>query len=119
MVYEVGLADQTPKPPVVLSYSVRKFEGPLDLLLHLIQKAQVNIYDIPIAEITDQFLAYLQTPSQLDLDDLTEFYAMAAHLIYMKSRLLLPDQDAIEEDEEFAELRTDLVERLLEYQKFK
>ncbi|MDY0372159.1 MAG: segregation/condensation protein A [Sphaerochaetaceae bacterium] len=119
MVYEVGSANQPPKPQIALSYSVKKFEGPLDLLLHLIQKAQVNIYDIPIAEITDQFLAYLQTPSRLDLDDLTEFYAMAAHLIYMKSRLLLPSPDKESDDEEFAELRTNLVERLLEHQKFK
>jgi segregation and condensation protein A len=89
------------------------------LLLHLIQKAQVNIYDIPIAEITDQFLAYLDMASKLDLDDLTDFYAMAAHLIYLKSKMLLPNDDGFDEDDEFSEMRTELVERLLEYQKFK
>ncbi len=102
-----------------LSYSIRQFEGPLDLLLHLVQKAQVNIYDIPVAQITDQFLAYLDIANSLDLDDLTEFYAMAAHLIYLKSKMLLPGDDGLEEDEEFLEMRTELVERLLEYQKFK
>ena len=102
-----------------LSYSIRQFEGPLDLLLHLIQKAQISIYDIPISEITDQFLQYLRTAESLDLDDLTEFYAMAAHLIYMKGRMLIPQDDDGSQDFEFDQLRGELVERLLEYQKFK
>ena len=119
MVQEAGLVDQGVISPSTLSYSIRQFEGPLDLLLHLIQKAQVNIYDIPIAEITDQFLAYLDMASKLDLDDLTDFYAMAAHLIYLKSKMLLPNDDGFDEDDEFSEMRTELVERLLEYQKFK
>lgn len=119
MVQEAGLVDQGVISPSTLSYSIRQFEGPLDLLLHLIQKAQVNIYDIPIAEITDQFLAYLDMASKLDLDDLTDFYAMAAHLIYIKSKMLLPNDDGFDDDDEFAEMRTELVERLLEYQKFK
>jgi segregation and condensation protein A len=89
------------------------------LLLHLIQKARINIYDIPIAEITRQFLRYLEEASKLDLDDLTDFYAMAAHLIYMKSRLLIPSDEPLEEDGEFASMRSELVERLLEYQKYK
>jgi segregation and condensation protein A len=108
-----NLAEQS-----AFSYSVKQFEGPLDLLLHLIQKAKINIYDIPIAEITEQFLAYLESMKEISLEDLTEFYAMAAHLIYMKSRLLIPT-DELEEDEEFYELRSLLVERLLEYQKYK
>lgn len=91
----------------------------MDLLLHLIQKAQINIYDIPIAEITDQFLRYLDLAGKPDLDDLTDFYAMAAHLIYMKSRMLIPTGDDDGEDDEFTEMRSELVERLLEYQKFK
>ncbi len=119
MVNEAGLAVTEHMPQTALSYSIRQFEGPLDLLLHLIQKAQVNIYDIPIAEITDQFLTYLDASDRMDMDDLTDFYAMAAHLIYMKSRMLLPSDEQIDEDDEFSELRTDLVERLLEYQKFK
>lgn len=119
MVKEAGLVGQGDGHPSTLSYSIRQFEGPLDLLLHLIQKAQVNIYDIPIAEITDQFLAYLDMASKLDLDDLTDFYAMAAHLIYLKSKMLLPNDDGFDEDDEFSEMRTELVERLLEYQKFK
>ena len=102
-----------------LSYSIRHFDGPLDFLLHLVEKAQINIYDIPISEITDQFLHYLEVASKLDLDDLTEFYAMAAHLIYMKSRLLIPSDDTDDEDFEFNELRSELVEKLLDYQKFK
>lgn len=119
MVQETGLMDRAGATPSVISYSIRQFEGPLDLLLHLIQKAQVNIYDIPIAEITDQFLSYLETARTLDLDDLTDFYAMAAHLIYLKSRMLLPNDVDPEEDDEFSEMRGELVERLLEYQKFK
>lgn len=101
-----------------VSYTVGTFEGPLDLLLYLIQKSQLNIYDIPISEITDQFLGYLNDVKDLDLEDLTDFYRMAAQLIYMKSRLLLP-QDMDDEDEEFEDPRAELVEQLLEYQKYK
>ncbi|MFA5467856.1 MAG: segregation/condensation protein A [Sphaerochaetaceae bacterium] len=102
-----------------LSYTLDKFEGPLDLLLHLVQKAKVNIYDIPIGEITDQFLVYLNSVEELGLDDLSEFYQMAAHLIYMKSRMLLPNFDSLEDDEEFTRLRGELVDSLLEYQKYR
>lgn len=119
MVNEAGLAAVGQTGQAALSYSIRQFEGPLDLLLHLIQKARINIYDIPIAEITEQFLRYLEFASTLDLDDLTEFYAMAAHLIYMKSRMLVPSYDELDDDDEFTEMRSELVERLLEYQKFK
>lgn len=119
MVNEAGLAAREHTGQAALSYSIRQFEGPLDLLLHLIQKAQINIYDIPIAEITDQFLRYLDLAGKPDLDDLTDFYAMAAHLIYMKSRMLIPSGDDDGEDDEFTEMRSELVERLLEYQKFK
>ena len=119
MVQETGYLSGDSQSPDRLSYSIRQFEGPLDLLLHLVQKAQVNIYDIPVAQITDQFLAYLDMARKLDLNDLTEFYAMAAHLLYLKSRMLLPSDESIEDDEEFFEMRSDLVQRLLEYQKFK
>jgi segregation and condensation protein A len=102
-----------------LSYSLKQFEGPLDLLLYLIQKAQVNIYDIPIAEITDQFIGYLDMSAQVDLDDLTDFYLMAAQLLLIKSRMLLPREKVLEDDEELDDPREQLVERLLEYQKYK
>ena len=119
MVHDAGLAAAAQNGHTALSYSIRQFEGPLDLLLHLIQKAQINIYDIPIAEITDQFIRYLDGAGTTDLDDLTEFYAMAAHLIYMKSRMLIPTSDDETEDDSFLEMRSELVERLLDYQKFK
>jgi segregation and condensation protein A len=102
-----------------ISFSLQQFEGPLDLLLFLIQKAQVNIYDIPISDITDQFLAYLDLSKQMDLNDLTDFYLMASQLLYIKSRMLLPHDDVFENDEELSDPRLELVERLLEYQKFK
>ncbi len=100
-----------------LIYSISQFEGPLDLLLHLIDKAQVSIYSIPIAEITDQFMEYLNMASRVDLDDLTEFYLMASHLLLIKSNMLIPHEDT--EEEIWDEDRQELVEQLLEYQKFK
>jgi segregation and condensation protein A len=119
MVYETGYQAHQEHAPTALSYSIRQFEGPLDLLLHLVQQAQVNLYDIPIGEITDQFLSYLDSAEDFDLDDLTEFYAMAAHLIYLKSKMLLPVDEEHQDDDEFFELRDELVHRLLEYQKYK
>ncbi len=99
------------------SFRTPVFEGPLDLLLYLIQKSEINIYDIPISEITDQFLEYLNNAKELDLGDLTDFYKMAADLLYIKSRMLLPVE--VDFDEEYADPRQELVERLIEYQKFK
>lgn len=99
------------------SFRTPVFEGPLDLLLYLIQKSEINIYDIPISEITDQFLEYLNDAKELDLGDLTDFYKMAADLLYIKSRMLLPVE--VDFDEEYADPRQELVERLIEYQKFK
>jgi segregation and condensation protein A len=119
MVYETGYQAHQEHAPTALSYSIRQFEGPLDLLLHLVQQAQVNLYDIPIGEITDQFLSYLDSAEDFNLDDLTEFYAMAAHLIYIKSKMLLPVDDDEQDDDEFFELRDELVHQLLEYQKYK
>ncbi len=100
-----------------LTYSLNQFEGPLDLLLHLIEKAQVSIYTIPIAKITDQFLDYLNIASKIDLEDLTEFYLMASHLLLLKSSMLVPRNE--EEPEFWEEDRQNLVEQLLEYQKYK
>lgn len=93
------------------------FEGPLDLLLFLIKRAEINIYDIPIAQITEQYLQYLEYATRVDLENITEFYLMAATLLYIKSRMLLPVQT--EGDEELEDPRAELVERLIEYQKFK
>lgn len=94
------------------------FEGPLDLLLHLIKTHAVNIYDIPIALITSQYLAYLELMQNLDLDIAGEFLVMAATLIHIKSRMLLPRPDPSQEDPE-EDPREALVRRLLEHQKYK
>ncbi|MDR3284596.1 MAG: segregation/condensation protein A [Treponema sp.] len=94
------------------------FEGPLDLLVFLIKKNDVNIYDIPIAQITEQFLEYLDYATEVDLANLTDFYAMAADLIYIKARMLLP-VEADFDDDEAEDPRQALVEKLIEYQKYK
>src|SRR5512145_2330401 len=96
------------------------FTGPLDLLLHLIRKNEMEITDIPIAEITAQYLAVIDTMQTLNLDVAGEFLLMAATLLHIKSRLLLPQivEDHAEEDEE-DDPRAELVRRLLEYQKYK
>jgi segregation and condensation protein A len=95
------------------------FKGPLDLLLHLIQKHEMDIYDIPIAEITAQYLATIEVMKSLNLDLAGEFLVMAATLLHIKSRMLLPRDE--EEAAEEAELdpRTELVQRLLEYQRYR
>ncbi|MGB9711280.1 MAG: segregation and condensation protein A [Thermodesulfovibrio sp.] len=90
------------------------FEGPLDLLLHLIKQNKIDIYDIPIALITKQYLEYLELMKELDLEIASEFLVMAATLIYIKSKMLLPVQEPEEEDP-----RKELVEKLIEYQNFK
>ena len=93
-------------------YKLENFEGPLDLLLHLIQKNKVNIYDIPIVEITDQYLEAISGIEESSLENTSEFIVMAAQLLYIKSKMLLPKP---EEDEE-EDPREDLAARLLEYQ---
>jgi segregation and condensation protein A len=95
------------------------FEGPLDLLLHLIKKNEVSITDIPIATITEQYLATLEVMETFNLDVAGEFLVMAATLIHIKSRMLLPLTDDEEGEEEGADPRAELVQRLLEYQRFK
>ncbi len=99
-----------------LSYSLEVFEGPLDLLLFLIQQNKVSIYDIPIAEISRQYMEYLEKMKELNLEITSEFVAMAAQLLYIKSRMLLPVNPMVEEEED---PRTELVEKLLEYAKYK
>ena len=94
------------------------FEGPLDLLLHLIREHTLDIYDIPIAEVTNQYLHYLSLMESLDLNIAGEFFVIAATLLEIKSRMLLPSPTA-EEDEGAIDPRAELIERLLEYERFK
>jgi segregation and condensation protein A len=101
-----------------LKISLPHYEGPLDLLLDMIRKQKIDIYDIPIAKITEQYLEYLHVIQELNIDGAGEFVFMAAQLIYIKSRLLLPpDPDAV--DGEIEDPRAELVRRLLEHEKFK
>lgn len=97
---------------------IRQFEGPLDLLFHLIEKNDIDIYDIPIAEITDQYLVFLKDMDTLDMEVASEFLVMAATLIHIKSRMLLPDRKAILSSEE-DDPREELVIRLLQYRRCK
>ncbi|WP_018922162.1 segregation/condensation protein A [Salsuginibacillus kocurii] len=107
------------------TYNVKidAFEGPLDLLLHLIQQAEVDIYDIPVAEITEQYVHYIHAMQELELDIASEYLVMAATLLELKSKMLLPDpQVEIEDEEEFyyeEDPRQELIERLEEYKQFK
>src|SRR5690349_7049092 len=105
---------------ILEAYPVRltNFEGPLDLLLHLIKKSEVSIYDIPIVRITSQYIEYIDLMQELNLDVAGEFLVMAATLIHIKSRMLLPRPDPTQEDPE-EDPREALVRRLLEHQKFK
>lgn len=101
-----------------ISYKLDNFEGPLDLLLHLIEKNKVSIYDIPIVLITEQYLDYVNHMEQEDLDVVSEFLVMAATLLDIKSRMLLPAPEE-EESEEEEDPRAELVRRLLEYKMYK
>jgi segregation and condensation protein A len=101
-----------------LKITLPLYEGPLDLLLDMIRKQKLDIYDIPIATVTKQYLEYLHLIQDMDVDVASEFLVIAAQLIYIKSRMLLPpDPDAVDEDAE--DPRAELVRRLLEYEKFK
>ncbi len=98
-------------------YKLDHFEGPLDLLLFLIRKNEVNIYEIPIAEITEQYIQILELSTKIDLENITEFYVMATTLLYIKSRMLLPVE--VDLEEELEDPRQELVAKLIEYQKYK
>ncbi len=104
-----------------MSYKIKLdiFEGPLDLLLHLIKKNEVDIYDIPISVITEQYLEYIDLMKEMNLNLAGEFLVMAATLVHIKSRMLLPLPELAEEDEEGNDPRQELMERLLEYQRYK
>ena len=100
-----------------ISYKLEHFEGPLDLLLHLIEKNKVNIYDIPIAEIANQYLEYVRNMEREDLNVVSEFLVMAATLLDIKARMLLPKE--VDEEGEEIDPRAELVQRLLEYKRYK
>jgi segregation and condensation protein A len=100
------------------TFRLEGFEGPLDLLLHLIQKNELDIFNIPIAIITEQYLEYLQLMKVLNLDVAGEYLLMASTLLHIKSKMLLP-KSSEEEEEEEEDPRAELVRRLLEYQKYK
>jgi segregation and condensation protein A len=104
-----------------LPYQVRieNFEGPLDLLLHLIKKNEINIYDIPVAMIAQQYLHYLEAMEELNLNVAGDFLVMAATLLQIKSKMLLPVDETADDDEEGPDPREELVRRLLEYKAFK
>ncbi len=104
---------------MAIDVKLQVFEGPLDLLLHLIEKNQVNIYDIPIVMITEQYLEYVNEMQRQDLDVMSEFLVMAATLINIKAKMLLPKDEAPDEDGEEEDPRAELVRRLLEYKMYK
>jgi segregation and condensation protein A len=104
-----------------LPYQVRieNFEGPLDLLLHLIKKSEINIYDIPIHLIAQQYLTYIEAMEDLNLTVAGEFLVMAATLLQIKSKMLLPADETVADEEDGPDPREELVRRLLEYKQFK
>ncbi|MGM0556206.1 MAG: segregation and condensation protein A, partial [Myxococcota bacterium] len=107
------------KTPHELAVRLDAFEGPMDLLLELIRKHEVDIFDIPIALITEEYLAHIDTLEELDLEVGGEWLEMAATLIYIKSRMLLPPDEDEDDDEQGPDPREELVRRLVEYQKYK
>jgi segregation and condensation protein A len=108
-----------------VTYKLEVFEGPLDLLLHLIDKNEVDIYNIPVKEITDQYLEYVKAMHELELEVTSEFLVMAATLLSIKSKMLLPKPPVIEFDDSLYDLddeldpRAELVQKLIEYRKYK
>lgn len=107
-------------------YKLEAFEGPLDLLLHLIDKAEIDIYDIPIKQITEQYMEFVKAMQDSKLEIASEFLVMAATLLSIKSKMLLPkppsserSDEAYDEEEEYEDPRAELVERLVEYRKYK
>ncbi len=104
---------------MTIDIRLQNFDGPLDLLLHLIKTNEMDIYDIQMVEITEQYLAVIEQMKQLDLDVAGEFLLMAATLIHIKSKMLLPPSEELEGEEEELDPRAELVRRLLEYQRYK
>jgi segregation and condensation protein A len=104
---------------MAINVKIDTFEGPLDLLLHLIRKAEVDIYDIPISEITEQYISYLKSMEEFDMDMASEFLVMAATLIEIKSKMLLPGKNSEDELAADEDPRRELVDKLIEYKKYK
>jgi segregation and condensation protein A len=108
---------------MTIHYKLESFEGPLDLLLHLIDKAELDIYEIPISEITDQYLEYIGTMQELELNLASEFLVMAATLLSIKSKMLLPKPPAslevTDDEDDDSDPRAELVKKLIEYRKYK
>jgi len=102
-----------------LNFHLEQYEGPLDLLLDLIRKQQINIYDIPIAKITAQYLEYMQRAMELDIELSSEFVYMAATLIHVKSRMLLPQDPELQKISPEDDPRKELVDQLIEHERFK
>ncbi|MDY3003432.1 MAG: segregation/condensation protein A [Christensenella hongkongensis] len=100
-------------------FKLARFEGPLDLLLHLVSKAKIDLQDIFVSEITEQYLSYMEEIKELDMDRASEFLNMAATLLYIKSRSLLPARREETEDENFVDPETELIERLRAYKLYK
>lgn len=103
---------------MAVTFKLQDFEGPLDLLLYLIEKNKMNIYDIEISSITDQYMVYLDEASEVELDQMSDFIVMAATLLYIKSRMLLPKPNKVGEENE-EDPREELIRKLLEYKKVK
>src|SRR2546423_9053241 len=112
----VGYGNRVSSP---LNIHLEKYEGPLDLLLDLIRKQQIDIRDIPIATITSQYLEYMEKAREMDIDLGAEFVYMAATLIHIKSKMLLPSDPALKEQGAEEDPRQELVDRLLEHERFK
>jgi len=106
-------------PNSPLAVNLQEFEGPLDLLLHLIKDNKIDIFDIPIFEITEKYLEYIRQMKELDLNISGDFLVMAANLLYIKSKMLLPNETVEDEEDEGLDPRDELVQKLLEYQSFK
>ena len=100
-------------------FKINEFEGPLDLLLHLIKESEMDIMDIEIAKLTDQYLEYINNMEKFSLNVASEYLVLASDLTYLKSKALLPDEEVPEDDEEYVEAKENLINRLLEYKRYK
>lgn len=100
-------------------FKINEFEGPLDLLLHLIKQSEMDIMDIEIVKLTDQYLDYINNMEKFNLNVASEYLVLASTLTYLKSKALLPKKEEDDEDEEYSETKEELINRLLEYKRYK
>ncbi len=100
-------------------FKINEFEGPLDLLLHLIKQSEMDIMDIEIVKLTDQYLDYINNMEKFNLNVASEYLVLASTLTYLKSKALLPKKEEEDEDEEYSETKEELINRLLEYKRYK